>query len=526
VSTFSDLQSSAVHELDGLTPELSEFHLGIWGFAESAWREYRSCAAYVDRLRAEGFEVEAGSGQMPTAFHAVWGDSGPQIGMYAEYDAVPGYSQAPVPYRQPREGMHPWAPGHTDAHSALGTAALSAAIATKRALEKSGTRARLHLWGEPAEKVCGSKPVHATKGYYDELDAAISYHPLWQNTAILDITNCLYWSVVFTFECTEPEPWVSGAADPSVGSHNDVRSPGALDAVALMITATKYTKENMYPRTGSWSLNEALLPSGQATSDNLPPRFAQIQYSWRSPLIEIQQQVVEILQRNARHAAGLANCIVSMRWITKTRPGLPNHAMTDVLYRNLSIVGPPVFGQEVLEFAKQLAPAAGVEVEHEPFQPANLALTTPQQHDAEQRANMPPWQQCTGADDYTEYTWHCPTVRFYTAKPFLRGLGNQLWHWANNAMNGLPAAIDPTWTGGGKTIAATAVELIENPGLIAAATREFEERRGRDENAKFAEPLLPRDFAPPVDLPWPEYINTPRGFEWQLPTTRNFGDQL
>ena len=181
-----------------------------------------------------------------------------------------------------------------------------------------------------AEKVCGSKAVHAAKGYYNDLDAAISYHPLWLNSAIRDVTNCLYWSAVFTFQCTESEPWVRGLVDnPAAGSHNDVRSPGALDAVTLMVTATKYTKENMYPRTGFWSLNEALLPSGQATSDNLPPRFAQIQYSWRSPLMEIQEQILSVLQRNARHAAGLANCDVSMRWVTKTRPGLPNHVMTD-----------------------------------------------------------------------------------------------------------------------------------------------------------------------------------------------------
>jgi aminobenzoyl-glutamate utilization protein B len=31
-------------------------------------------------------------------------------------------------------------------------------------------------------------------------------------------------------------------------------------------------------------------------------------------------------------------------------------------------------------------------------------------------------------------------------------------------------------------------------------------------------PLLPRDFDPPVDLRWPEYIDTPRGHEWCLPT--------
>jgi len=50
-----------------------------------------------------------------------------------------------------------------------------------------------------------------------------------------------------------------------------------------MYTTTKYTKEAMFPHTGTWTLNEFVLVGGDATSDNLPPRFSQIQYAWRSP---------------------------------------------------------------------------------------------------------------------------------------------------------------------------------------------------------------------------------------------------
>ena len=44
-------------------------------------------------------------------------------------------------------------------------------------MERHGITGTLRLFGEPAEKVCGSKPVHAAHGYYDDLDAAISFHP-------------------------------------------------------------------------------------------------------------------------------------------------------------------------------------------------------------------------------------------------------------------------------------------------------------------------------------------------------------
>ena len=525
--SLSPLQHRAAEIVEELRDEFSEFHRTIWSYSESAWREYRSAKLYVERLRAEGFEVEEGSGGMPTAFHAVWGSGGPEIGMYAEYDASPGYSQEPVARKQPREGLHPWAPGFTDAHSALGVGGMAGAIATKRALEEAGLPGTVHLFGEPAEKVCGSKAVHAAKGYYDSLDAAISYHPLWFNTALWDITNNLYWSAVFTFQTTEREPWgldfYSGGVS---GPHNSARSPGAIDALSLMLSVTKTTKENMFPSTGHWTVNEAILGAGNATADNLPPRITQIQFSWRSPLIDIQEQILHILLNNARHVAGITNTEVSIRWVTKTRPGLPNHALTTALYENLTELGIPEFDDpRVVDFAHELERHLGYEPSERPFNGQFYELTSPQENDAEVRRDLPEWQECTGADDYTEYSWHAPTVRFFTAKPHLKQLGSDLMHWANNAFVGMSAAIDPTWVRGGQTIAATAVQLIEDEGLLAATRAEFEERRGRVDR-RLLEPLLPSDFAAPTELPWPEYVQTARGFEWTLPTTDSFGDPV
>src|SRR5262245_27657140 len=80
---------------------MSKWHKTIWDFAEPSWREYKSAAWYVELLKREGFKVEVGSAGMPTAFCATWGRGGPTLGAYAEYDAVPGTSQAAVPRRKP-----------------------------------------------------------------------------------------------------------------------------------------------------------------------------------------------------------------------------------------------------------------------------------------------------------------------------------------------------------------------------------------------------------------------------------------
>lgn len=60
-------KESARQWIDQNTSRLSEFHHRIWDYAEPAWREYRSAHDYVQLLRDEGFDVEEGSGGMPTA---------------------------------------------------------------------------------------------------------------------------------------------------------------------------------------------------------------------------------------------------------------------------------------------------------------------------------------------------------------------------------------------------------------------------------------------------------------------------
>ena len=84
---------------------ISDFDQLIWGYAEPAWREYKSARAYCDLLKKGGFKVVEGTGEMPTAFIATYGEGKPVIATYAEYDAVPGTSQKQVPYRAPRDGL-------------------------------------------------------------------------------------------------------------------------------------------------------------------------------------------------------------------------------------------------------------------------------------------------------------------------------------------------------------------------------------------------------------------------------------
>ena len=58
-------KATARETVRGRMGEISGWTRTIWDHGETAWREYRSAAFYVDLLRREGFEVEEGSGGMP-----------------------------------------------------------------------------------------------------------------------------------------------------------------------------------------------------------------------------------------------------------------------------------------------------------------------------------------------------------------------------------------------------------------------------------------------------------------------------
>ena len=110
-----------------------------------------------------------------------------------------------------REGLDTHAPGHTDPHSVLGISTLAGLLATQHAMRQHDIPGTLRYTGEPAEKMHGSKVVHGLRGYYENVDAIVSFHPFYMlplcNTARWDTQCGAYYSKVYEFVCEEPETW-------------------------------------------------------------------------------------------------------------------------------------------------------------------------------------------------------------------------------------------------------------------------------------------------------------------------------
>ena len=115
-------------------------------------------------------------------------------------------------------------------------------------------------------------------------------------------------------------------------------------------------------------------------------------------------------------------------------------------------------------------------------------------------------------------SWHAPTCRFYIARPALAAQPDVAWPgWVMNALGGIPETIDPMVTCAAKTVALTALRLLEDKTARDAAKAEFVERTGGGIGGdKWIAPLC--DYDPPIHFRWPEYVTTPRGRDWWIPT--------
>lgn len=128
----------------------------IHGDAEVGFEEHTSSARVADVLAAAGFDVTHGTAGMDTALVATAGSGPLEIGVCAEYDALPGV-------------------GHACGHNVIAAAGVGAALALAEVADDVGLTVR--LLGTPAEEGGGGKVLMLDAGSFDGLHAAMMVHP-------------------------------------------------------------------------------------------------------------------------------------------------------------------------------------------------------------------------------------------------------------------------------------------------------------------------------------------------------------
>jgi aminobenzoyl-glutamate utilization protein B len=331
------------------------------------------------------------------------------------------------------------------------------------------------------------------------------------NTARWD-THCgAAYSMIYRFICDAPHLFGASDGAPIPQSHSDIRAPGANDALVMMYSQARMLRDSMLPHVGGWSISEAILSTGQATADNLPAGLAELQYMMRVPTVAMAEQVSARLDALAENIASLTGCRVERHWVCKSRPGLANHAIASMVWEQIQHVGAPVWNRDAKDLMRQVQKNCGMTPDQNPVLPACETLISPQDAEAILRESLPPNQRNSTSDDYTDMTWHTPTARFYIARPALKG--GPYPAWAMNALGGMAQTIDPMVQVAAKVLACSALRLLQDEEARAAATEEFNRRKAEHD----IPPLC--DYPAPTQFKWPEYVQTPRGTDWHIPTS-------
>ena len=255
-------KQAAMEKVDDLQPIIQSMSMELWNFSEIALQETRSAQLLAGVLEQEGFKVELGVADMPTAFVASWGTGGPVIGILAEYDALPNIGNAPVPTEQAREDGHPH--GQGCGHNLFGAGSVGAAIALKRTMEQFDITGTVKLFGSPAEETLVGKVYMANAGVFDGIDVTLDWHPFYVNEVMNNTGQAMN-----NFQVEFFGRAAHGAFDPWNGR-------SALDAVEIMNHAVNMMREHIEP---SARIHYVIPDGGEAP--NVVPAYARVWYYLR-----------------------------------------------------------------------------------------------------------------------------------------------------------------------------------------------------------------------------------------------------
>lgn len=438
----SALKEEAVKEIDSKYDTYKKIALQIWNYAEVGYKEQKSSALHQQTLQDNGFTIQVGVADMPTAFVASYGSGKPVIAILAEYDALPGLSQQAVPEKTPVAGIDA---GHGCGHHLFGTASVAAGIEIKKLMAEKKLAGTIRVYGCPAEEGGSGKVYMVRAGLFNDVDVAIHWHPADANK--VTITSALAnKSAKFRFHGISAH----AAAAPEKGR-------SALDAVEAMDNMVNMMREHIPQET---RIHYVITQGGKAP--NVVPDFAEVYYYVRHPKREAVVSIFDRVVKAANGAAMGTETKVDYELVGGTHDLLINHTLGETMQENLQIVGGVTYTEAEMEFGKKLQASFTY-----PAPPINKAAT------------IDPLKTATdlsggGSTDVGDVSYAVPTVGM-TAATWIPGTAAHSWQAV--ACGGTEIGTKGMMVAA-KTLALTAIDLFTNPGLIIKAKEEFIQSKG------------------------------------------------
>jgi aminobenzoyl-glutamate utilization protein B len=427
----------------------------VWRYAETALREKQSAKALADYAQKQGFKVTTGVSGMPTAFVAEYGSGKPIIGIMGEFDALPGISQKAQSTKEP---LLTGAAGHGCGHNLFGAGSLGAAVAIKELIAQGKLKGTVRFYGTPAEEAVGGKIYMARDGLFNDLDVCLDWHP---DAFIAASTQSSQAMVDFIVEFKGKA--AHAAADPWNGR-------SALDGAELFTQGVNMLREHVRP---SVRMHYVIQSGGDVP--NVVPEYAKVWMWVRDSKRAVVEEVFGRVKEIAQGAALMAGVESKVTVQGGDYEILVNRKGAEVLQKNIERLGPIVYSQDEVDFAKKIQEVSGVP------QKGLDGKIGPLKETAEHPTG--------GSTDVGDVSWLVPEITLLaTTAPI-----DAPWHsWAVVACGGMSIG-HKGMLFASKALGMTMVDLFENAQLRQDIKAEFDSRKG-DHQYK---PYIP-DGPPPI----------------------------
>ena len=451
----------------------------IWSYAETGFEEYKSAKLMCDFLEAEGFKVNRGIANMPTAYEAVYGSGKPVICFLAEYDALYGMNQkANVATYEPITCASD--KGHGCGHHLLGVGSIKAAIDYKNYLIENNLPGTVKMVGCPAEETGSGKAYLARDGYFNDCDIALTWHPSNYNQVVTGSSqSCI--SCFFKFKGVSSH----AASSPHLGR-------SALDACELMNVGVNYLREHM---KSSDRIHYAYTNAG-GKAPNVVQSEAVLKYFVRSATNPECEKLYQRVINCAKGAALMTETEVEVIFDEGLSNTVPNFVLEDVLAESFKKLYKNDYSKEELEYAQKFKDSYDIKntlSDLPPFAKDLDKIIDNVQNRAINDYYIETYHSdvCDmGSTDVGDVSWCVPTAQVNTAC-YSVGAGAHSWQWVAQgkstiALKGAMLA--------GDILCDAAINLYNNPDLIVKAKEELNKRLKGDTYKC----LIPSDVLPHI----------------------------
>jgi amidohydrolase len=299
--TKAELKAEISRRVEKQRQSLIELSLNIHDNPELGFQEEKASGWLTDYLAANSFQIEKGTGNLPTAFKAAYGNDLPAIALLAEYDALPEV-------------------GHACGHNIIAASAAGAAVASKLTVDNFG--GTVIVFGTPAEELFGGKVPMLAAGAFDGIDVAMIVHPGVQDTATSEALACIGLDVQFFGKAAH------AAAYPEQGIN-------ALEAMILAFNAVNSLRQHIKDRA---RIHGIITRGGEAA--NVVPAYSAATFFVRAQdsiyLDELKEKVLKCFQG----AALATGARLDFKWADIVYAPMKNNLVLAQLFaQNLESLG-------------------------------------------------------------------------------------------------------------------------------------------------------------------------------------------